>query len=78
MSRKELVLENLLIWACVYPSVMLFSFLLDWLEIELELWLEILISTGITVPFISFVAAPVINRLIGSRRNNEALSSRRK
>ena len=69
MTGKEKAFLCLSIWACVFPSVLLFSYAFDWLGIEVALWLEILISTALTVPLISLVAAPQVEKLVAAARN---------
>lgn len=64
MDFKEKLALNMLIWACVYPSVILFSYGLAWLGLALPLWAEIGISTALSVPLISTVALPRIEALI--------------
>ena len=65
MNSIQLLLQNILIWACVYPCALCMSYGLQWVGVDLPLWLEILISTAFTVPFISFVACPWIDHVLG-------------
>lgn len=64
MTFREKVVLNALIWACVYPSVMMFSYAFRWLGIDVPLWAEIGISTAVSVPLISSVCAPRIEAAI--------------
>jgi hypothetical protein len=69
MSRMETLVFIASIWACVYPGVLLVSYGFQWIGLELALWLEIGISTAITVPFISLVCSPQIEKLLAKARN---------
>ncbi len=64
MPGKEIILQNFLIWACVYPSALGVSYGLNWFDINFPLWFEILISTAFTVPFISLAAIPAIENIM--------------
>jgi antibiotic biosynthesis monooxygenase (ABM) superfamily enzyme len=66
MTAKERLLELLGIWLAVYPSVLLMSYALQWLELGWPMWLEILFSTTLTVPLISFVAVPRVRGAIAA------------
>ena len=68
MNRTESLLRLAGIWLTVYPSVTLMSYLLSWLETDLPIFVEILITTAITVPLISCVSVPTIEKLIAARR----------
>lgn len=69
MTGKEQAAMIFGVWAFVYASVLGFDFLLAYLGIELEFWLETLISTFLTVPFITYVAVPWVKRLIARAEN---------
>lgn len=60
MSTKERLAEMFGIWLAVYPAVLLLTYLFRWIGIDWPLWLELAVSTGITVPIISFVAVPKV------------------
>ncbi|WP_162561814.1 hypothetical protein [Limimaricola hongkongensis] len=62
MTWRDQALKNFGVWLAVYPSVLLFSYGFQWLGIEVPLWLEILISTAFTVPLISHVAVPWVEK----------------
>ena len=62
MSWRDQALKNFGVWLAVYPSVLLFSYGFKWLGIEVPLWIEILISTAFTVPLISYVAVPWVEK----------------
>jgi len=64
MYFTEKLALNVLIWACVYPSVLIFSYGFEWLGVDTPLWIEIGISTALSVPLISTVALPRIEALI--------------
>ncbi len=64
MSFAEKVALNFLVWTCVFPSVLLFSYGFQWLGIEVPLWTEIGISTAMSVPLISIVCIPRIEAAI--------------
>ena len=64
MDFTEKLALNILIWACVYPSVLIFSYGFDWLGVDAPLWAEIGISTALSVPLISTFALPRIEALI--------------
>ncbi|KPQ09003.1 MAG: hypothetical protein HLUCCA09_02140 [Rhodobacteraceae bacterium HLUCCA09] len=68
MSGKETAVEVVLIWAAVYPSVLLFSYAFRWFGVGAPLWVEILVSTALTVPLITFVAQPLIGRAMARLR----------
>lgn len=73
MSPRDRILYIFLIWLCVYPGVLGVTYAFIWLGIDLPLWAEILISTAVTVPLISFVALPMIERAI-ARLNAETVA----
>ena len=58
MTAKERLAEMFGIWLAVYPAVLLLSNAFEWLGIDWALWIELAVSTAITVPIISFVAVP--------------------
>ena len=68
MAFKEIVLQNFLIWACVFPSALGVSYGLNWIGMDFPLWFEILISTAFTVPFISLAAIPMIESVMETWR----------
>ncbi len=69
MNAREQAILIFLIWLCVYPGVLIFSYGFIWLGIDVPLWLEILISTAVTVPLISLVAAPRVEKLLAAARH---------
>jgi antibiotic biosynthesis monooxygenase (ABM) superfamily enzyme len=66
MTRRERLLELLGIWLAVYPSVLLMSYLLQWIGLGWPMWAEIMFSTALTVPLISFVAVPKVRGAIAA------------
>ncbi|SHJ20456.1 hypothetical protein [Wenxinia saemankumensis] len=77
MSRSERWLRLAGIWLTVYPSVALMSYLLEWLDVDWPLWAEILLTTAITVPLISWVSVPLIERILARRRNESRAELKR-
>lgn len=71
MNAKEQAVLNLGVWLAVYPSVLGTSYGIDALALELPLWLEILISTALTVPLISYVAVPLLKSLIAKAEGKD-------
>ncbi len=69
MNWKNKAMLSLLIWAFVFPGVLVISLAFEWLALGLPLWLEVLISTALTVPLISLVAAPQVERVIAASRD---------
>lgn len=68
MRLRDKLLLAALIWLCVYPGVLLFTYGLGWLGFDLPLWLSILISTLVTVPTITLVASPRMEALVARSR----------
>ena len=68
MSRGESVVQAALIWACVYPCVLAFSYGLNALAPDWPRWAVILVSTVFTVGIISFVVTPGVERVLAWRR----------
>ncbi len=68
MSRKETAIQLFFVWLAVYPSVLAFTYGMRWLGLALPLPVEILISTALTVPLITFVAQPAILRRMALAR----------
>lgn len=66
MSWWDKLMMSCLIWLCVFPGVLAITYLFRWTELELDLWLEILVSTALTVPLITVVAAPRVEKLIAA------------
>jgi antibiotic biosynthesis monooxygenase (ABM) superfamily enzyme len=69
MTTKERLLELFGIWLAVYPSVLLMSYVLQWLGLGWPIWAEIMFSTALTVPLISFVAVPKVRGAIAAAEN---------
>jgi antibiotic biosynthesis monooxygenase (ABM) superfamily enzyme len=69
MTWRDKALLSFLIWVCVYPGVLLVTYGFQWLGVEMAMWLEILISTALTVPLISVVAAPQVEKLIAAAKH---------
>jgi len=69
MRWRDKLMMSFLIWVCVFPGVLLITYLFRWAGLDLDLWLEILVSTALTVPLITVVAAPQVEKLIAAARN---------
>lgn len=72
MTWRDKALLSVLIWAFVYPGVLLVTYGFRWLGIELAPWLEIAISTALTVPLISILAAPQVERIVAAAKGETA------
>jgi hypothetical protein len=66
MTSRERLLELIGIWLAVYPSVLLMSYFFRWLGLGWPMWAEIMFSTALTVPLISFVAVPKVRAAIAA------------
>jgi antibiotic biosynthesis monooxygenase (ABM) superfamily enzyme len=71
MNFREQAVLNFGVWLAVYPSVLLISMAIDWLGLDLALWLEILFSTALTVPLISYVAVPALKSAIAKAEGKD-------
>lgn len=71
MTRKERIVLNIGIWLCVYPSVLATTAVFEWMQLDLDLWLEILLSTALTVPLISYVAVPAVKKLMAKAEGKD-------
>lgn len=60
MTGKERFAEIFGVWLAVYPAVLVMSWIFEWLALGLPLWIELAISTALTVPLISLVAVPKV------------------
>ena len=58
----------LAVWACVYPIVVIFDYIFAEAALDWPSWLTILIPTLVTVPVISFVVKPHVERVIARVR----------
>lgn len=72
MNAKEQAALNFGVWLAVYPSVLGTSYGIDALALELPLWLEILVSTALTVPLISYAAVPLLKTIIAKAEGKDA------
>jgi len=68
MSRQETLLQLVLVWFAVYPSVTFPSHALGRIGLSAPLFPEILISTALTVPLSNFVVQPTIFRRVARMR----------
>jgi antibiotic biosynthesis monooxygenase (ABM) superfamily enzyme len=66
MRWWDKLMMSFLIWVCVFPGVLLPTYLFPWVGLDLELWLEILLSTALAVPLITVVSAPQVERLVAA------------
>ena len=71
MNAKEQAVLNFGVWLAVYPSVLGTSYGIDTLALDLPLWLEILVSTALTVPLISYVAVPILKTMIAKAEGKD-------
>ena len=69
MTRRERLLLVVSVWLCVFPGVTLFSYVFAWLEFGWPVWVEIALSTACTVPLISLLIVPRVERLIAMARH---------
>ena len=69
MTPRDRAMLAFMVWLCVYPSVLFFSYVFVWLEIDVALWLEIGISTAISVPLISTVCIPWVEKALAAVRH---------
>jgi antibiotic biosynthesis monooxygenase (ABM) superfamily enzyme len=63
--RDKLVLSSL-IWVCVYPGVLVVTLAFEWIGLDMATWLELMLSTAITVPLISVAAAPQMEKVLAT------------
>jgi antibiotic biosynthesis monooxygenase (ABM) superfamily enzyme len=68
MRWRDKALLSLLIWAFVFPGVLLLTYAFEWIGLKVPLWAEIALSTALTVPLISLVAAPWVERIVAASR----------
>ena len=68
MSGRDSMLQAALIWVFVYPSVLAFSYGLNWLAPGWPRWVVLLVSTLFTVSIISFLVTPLVERILARRR----------
>ena len=69
MALRERAVLTFMVWLCVYPSVLFFSYVFQWLQIRVPLWLEIGISTAISVPLISTVCIPWVEKALAAAQH---------
>ncbi len=72
MTFRDKMVLSALIWACVYPGVLVVTWLFQFFGLEFALWLELLLSTAITVPLISLLAAPQMERVLAAMKGETA------
>jgi antibiotic biosynthesis monooxygenase (ABM) superfamily enzyme len=70
MTRRESLALVALIWAGVFPSVLLITYAFEWFDIDAPTWVRVMVSTLFTVPFIEFVILPRVERLIAAARDD--------
>ena len=70
MTRGETYLQTLLVWACVYPCVLVFGYGAGALVPEAPRWAVTLVSTLFTVSLIQFAGVPLVERIIARRRGD--------
>jgi antibiotic biosynthesis monooxygenase (ABM) superfamily enzyme len=77
VTWRDQALKNFGVWLAVYPAVLISSYLFSWLAPGVPLWLEILISTAFTVPLISYVAVPWVERRLAHAKGESAAQLKR-
>ncbi len=60
MTIWEKLVQLLAVWLAVYPAVLFMTYVFRWLQVDWPMWLQLMVSTAITVPLISFVAVPKV------------------
>jgi antibiotic biosynthesis monooxygenase (ABM) superfamily enzyme len=66
MSGRDKALLVVLVWACVYPGVLALTYLLQWLSLGLPLWAQLALSTACTVPAITVIAIPWVEKAVAA------------
>ena len=69
MRWRDKLLLSILVWIFVYPGVLLVTWIFAWIGFSPAQWIEIGISTALTVPLISLVAVPVVERVVAASRD---------
>jgi antibiotic biosynthesis monooxygenase (ABM) superfamily enzyme len=69
VSWRDKALLSALVWICVYPAVLLMTYVFEWLRIDLPRWLELMVSTAVSVPLISICAVPWVERVVAAVRH---------
>jgi antibiotic biosynthesis monooxygenase (ABM) superfamily enzyme len=69
MRWRDKILLSFLVWVFVYPGVLLVTWAFDWIGFSPPRWIEIGISTALTVPLISIVAVPLVERIVAATRD---------
>jgi antibiotic biosynthesis monooxygenase (ABM) superfamily enzyme len=72
VTFRDKTVLSALIWVCVYPGVLVVTWLFQAVGLEFDLWLELLLSTAITVPLISLLAAPQMERVLARMKGESA------
>jgi antibiotic biosynthesis monooxygenase (ABM) superfamily enzyme len=72
VTWRDQALKNFGVWLAVYPAVLISSYMFSWLAPGGPLWLEILISTAFTVPLISYVAVPWVEKRLAHAKGETA------
>lgn len=70
MTKRETLLQTLLVWALVYPCVLAFGYASDVLLPEAPRWAVVLVSTLFTVSLIQFAGVPLVERMLARRRGD--------
>ncbi|ETW11785.1 hypothetical protein ATO8_16098 [Roseivivax marinus] len=77
MSKRQQALFIFLVWLCVYPGVVLLAALVGWLFPDAPVWLRILLSTGVTVPCVSLVVLPWVNKVVAKAQGQSVAELKR-
>ena len=70
MTRRETLLQTLLVWIGGYPCVLLFGDGADALVPDAPRWAVTMVSTLFTVSLFQFALVPVVERIIARRRGD--------
>lgn len=68
MRLRDNLLAMGLIWLCLYPSAVAITYAMIWLQIEWPPWAQILLSTVLTVPLVTFVVVPRVDKAVAAIR----------
>lgn len=78
MKPWEQVVRNVGVWLSVYPTVCLISYALQWAEWEMPTFVKVFFSTIVSVPLISYVAIPAIERRIAAMQGESQADLKRR
>lgn len=73
MTIKAKITQALKVWIVIYPSIMLFNFLLGSHLAFLPLYLKTLILTVVLVPWMVFAGLPFVNKILQKLARKETV-----